>query len=119
MVCNQIQVPYPIDEIDNSRIPYQLMKNDKKLTIYSRFQGETSGEGGAEGEAGQSSVSRGDSGHSDQSESSRSTLESSTNTPDTENHELPATPDVYVDFGTLACIIVLHFRLKQCYITVL
>ncbi|XP_063594034.1 microtubule-associated serine/threonine-protein kinase 3-like isoform X8 [Penaeus indicus] len=58
------------------------------------FQGETSGEGGGEGEAGQSSVSRGDSGHSDQSESSRSTLESSTNTPDTENHDLPATPDV-------------------------
>ncbi|XP_042861257.1 microtubule-associated serine/threonine-protein kinase 3-like isoform X5 [Penaeus japonicus] len=58
------------------------------------FQGETSGEGGAEGDAGQSSVSRGDSGHSDQSESSRSTLESSTNTPDTENHDLPATPDV-------------------------
>ncbi|KAK7023477.1 Microtubule-associated serine/threonine-protein kinase 4 [Halocaridina rubra] len=57
------------------------------------FQTESSNEGTTEGD-GRGSVSRGDSGHSDQSESSRSTLESSTNTPDTEHQELPVTPDV-------------------------
>nr|XP_045608658.1 microtubule-associated serine/threonine-protein kinase 3-like isoform X21 [Procambarus clarkii] len=61
----------------------------------SSFQNETSGEGGHEGtDRGRAIVSRGDSGHSDQSESSRSTLESSTNTPDNENQDLPVTPDV-------------------------
>ncbi|XP_071532391.1 microtubule-associated serine/threonine-protein kinase 3 isoform X5 [Panulirus ornatus] len=61
----------------------------------SSFQNETSSEAGAEiVDAGRGIVSRGDSGHSDQSESSRSTLESSTNTPDNENQDLPATPDV-------------------------
>ncbi|XP_042224337.1 microtubule-associated serine/threonine-protein kinase 3-like isoform X4 [Homarus americanus] len=60
-----------------------------------RKQNETSTEGGAEGaDVGRGIVSRGDSGHSDQSESSRSTLESSTNTPDTESQDLPVTPDV-------------------------
>ncbi|KAG0729535.1 Microtubule-associated serine/threonine-protein kinase 2 [Chionoecetes opilio] len=58
------------------------------------FQTETSSEGGQDAADPRASVSRGDSGHSDQSESSRSTLESSTNTPDTENQDLPATPDV-------------------------
>lgn len=57
------------------------------------YQAESLGEGASEGD-GRGSVSRGDSGHSDQSESSRSTLESSTNTPDTEKQDLPATPEV-------------------------
>ncbi|KAK8723060.1 hypothetical protein OTU49_011821 [Cherax quadricarinatus] len=60
----------------------------------SSFQRETSGEGGQELDSGRGLVSRGDSGHSDQSESSRSTLESSTNTPDNENQDLPVTLDV-------------------------
>lgn len=60
----------------------------------SSFQRETSGEGGQEVDSGRGLVSRGDSGHSDQSESSRSTLESSTNTPDNENQDLPVTLDV-------------------------
>lgn len=56
---------------------------------------ESSGDGTEIVDGGErGSVSRGDSGHSDQSESSRSTLESSTNTPDTENHDLPATPEL-------------------------
>ncbi|XP_068244207.1 microtubule-associated serine/threonine-protein kinase 3-like isoform X3 [Palaemon carinicauda] len=58
------------------------------------FQTEQSSETPPTEGDGRGSVSRGDSGHSDQSESSRSTLESSTNTPDTENRDLPATPDV-------------------------
>ncbi|XP_050725655.1 microtubule-associated serine/threonine-protein kinase 3-like isoform X6 [Eriocheir sinensis] len=58
------------------------------------FQTEASSDGGRDNNDTRGSVSRGDSGHSDQSESSRSTLESSTNTPDTENQDLPATPDV-------------------------
>ncbi|XP_069960413.1 microtubule-associated serine/threonine-protein kinase 3 isoform X13 [Cherax quadricarinatus] len=59
-----------------------------------QLQRETSGEGGQELDSGRGLVSRGDSGHSDQSESSRSTLESSTNTPDNENQDLPVTLDV-------------------------
>lgn len=59
-----------------------------------QLQRETSGEGGQEVDSGRGLVSRGDSGHSDQSESSRSTLESSTNTPDNENQDLPVTLDV-------------------------
>ncbi|KAK3854107.1 hypothetical protein Pcinc_039391 [Petrolisthes cinctipes] len=58
-------------------------------------QADSSGDGTEAVDGGErGSVSRGDSGHSDQSESSRSTLESSTNTPDTENHDLPATPEL-------------------------
>lgn len=57
-------------------------------------QAEALSDGGQDNNDTRGSVSRGDSGHSDQSESSRSTLESSTNTPDTENQDLPATPDV-------------------------
>ncbi|MPC33792.1 Microtubule-associated serine/threonine-protein kinase 2 [Portunus trituberculatus] len=55
---------------------------------------EASSEGGQDNADPRDSVSRGDSGHSDQSESSRSTLESSTNTPETESQDIPATPDV-------------------------
>lgn len=71
---------------------------------FAILQTEASSDGGRDNNDTRGSVSRGDSGHSDQSESSRSTLESSTNTPDTENQDLPATPDVWVMLSLLEVV---------------